>query len=76
MPNRKTLKLLPNLHRNIGSEIWGCNKMANKFKNVASFDSASEVMKYMDYLPAGTSDEEKLNYLVKYILVAIIEFSV
>lgn len=50
--------------------------MADKFKNVASFDSASEVMKYMDYLPAGTSDEEKLNYLVKYILVAIIEFSV
>lgn len=49
--------------------------MAEKFENVASFESVSEVMKYMDYLPDAT-DEEKLNYLVKYILVAIIEFSV
>jgi|GEM_PF-6217363 len=47
-----------------------------KFENVASFDSAKEVMKYMDYLPPETTDEEKMDYLVKFILVAIIEFSV
>ncbi|BBO81909.1 hypothetical protein [Desulfosarcina ovata] len=50
--------------------------MEDKYQTVESFDSVKEIMKYMDYCPPGTTDEEKLNYLIKFVLVAIIEFSV